>query len=213
MSTGSGTMHTMSPNDRAQNRYGEGAKLRDELLDATVQLMARHGSADQLTLRGIAREVGVSPTAIYRHFDGHEEMVVEAVTRCWLDFETVMGAAASAEDPFDAMHAAGVTYLTFAAENPGRYQIMFSNHISVEDHTDDADHAPFDILVGIVARILDELDDDRDARFVAFQVFSWVHGIASLAQNMDKLGWPGALEMLAHVGPSLGLVPTDAPPI
>ncbi len=215
-------MHSMPPTERAQNRYGEGSKLRSDLLDATVQLMARHGSADQLTLRAIAREVGVSPTAIYRHFDGHEEMVVEAVTRCWNDFEAVMSAAAAVADPFDAMLAAGGAYLTFAEENPGRYQIMFSNHISIDgdddcgtdDHTaaDTADHATFDILVSIVQRILHEVGDPRDPRFVAFQVFSWVHGIASLAQNMDKLGWPGAFELLAHVGPSLGLGrPTDMP--
>ncbi len=192
--------------------------LRAELLEATVQLMARHGSADQLTLRGIAREVGVSPTAVYRHFEGHEEMVVEAVTQCWNEFDAVMAEAAATEDPFDAMHAAGLAYLTFAEENPGRYQIMFSNHISVEDTGDDcvddgpaADEGPFDILVSIVQRILTELDDPRDARFVSFQVFSWVHGMASLAQNMEKLDWPGAVELLARVGPSLGLDRPDTP--
>lgn len=204
MSTGSGTMYFMSPTDRAQNRYGEGAKLRNELLDATVQLMAKYGSADQLTLRGIAREVGVSPTAIYRHFEGHEEMVVEAVRACWETFDAVMLEAASVDNPFDALLHAGAAYLEFADENPGRYQVMFSNKIQVgiEDKT----MVAFDVLVSIVSRILSALDDARDPRFVSFQVFAWVHGIASLEDEFhDAMDCPPSVDLLAGIAPALGL--------
>lgn len=205
MSTGSGIMYLMSPTERAQNRYGEGAKLRDELLDATVQLMARHGSADQLTLRGIAREVGVSPTAIYRHFEGHEEMVVEAVRGCWQTFDSVMLEASTIEDPFDALFGAGVAYLQFADENPGRYKVMFSNKIHLElEETKNI--VAFDVLVSIIARILTALDDPRDPTFVAYQVFSWVHGIASFADSeIESMEWPPSLELLAGLAPALGL--------
>lgn len=199
----------MSSTDRAQNRYGEGAKLRDELLDATVQLMARHGSADQLTLRGIAREVGVSPTAIYRHFDGHEEMVVEAVRQCWDAFDTVMLESAANDDHFQAMRDAGVAYLRFAHENPGRYQVMFSGQVNVEFETSTSVVA-FDVLVKIVTRILSALDDERDPTFVAFQVFTWVHGIASLGNAQhDAMEWPAKLDLLDGVSPALGLVPPE----
>ena len=205
MSTGSGTMHVMPQTDRAQNRYGEGAKLRDELLDATVQLMARHGSADQLTLRGIAREVGVSPTAVYRHFDGHETMVLEAVRQCWASFDAVMLAAADNDDPFQALRDAGVAYLEFADENPGRYQVMFSNHVHVE-FEDGKSFVAFEVLVSIVKRILDAVEDPRDPEFVAHQVFTWVHGIASLcSHDHGDMQWPTALELLVGIDPALGL--------
>jgi len=51
--------------------YGEG---RQKLLAAAASLVASEGSA-RLTLRDLAKEAGMSHNAIYRHFEGVDEMV------------------------------------------------------------------------------------------------------------------------------------------
>ena len=49
--------------------------LRAELLDATLRLLADAPHPDDVSIRAIAREAGVSPTAAYRHFEDRDELV------------------------------------------------------------------------------------------------------------------------------------------
>ncbi|MFV2039432.1 MAG: helix-turn-helix domain-containing protein, partial [Acidimicrobiales bacterium] len=60
---------------RPRSPRGQGKQLRVELLDAAAELMAKHGSLDKVSVRAVAHAVGVSPTAVYRHFDNHTEML------------------------------------------------------------------------------------------------------------------------------------------
>ncbi len=65
--------HVHEPEEGVSRRvaYGQG---RQKLLAAAASLVAREGSA-RLTLRDLAKEAGMSHNAIYRHFEGVDEMV------------------------------------------------------------------------------------------------------------------------------------------
>lgn len=190
---------------------GEGDRLRTDLLDAAADLLGTTG--DIVSLRAIAARAGVSPTAVYRHFDDHRELLRHAVAHCWREFERALAvAAASSDDPFLAFRAAGDAYLAFAREQPGKYRVLFSNKVDLDaDEVDlDLDEgvgvAAFDHLVGMVTAILDANRDRRDPYFVAVQVHTWIHGMVDLTGRHPSARWPPLEALLDDLALRLGLV-------
>lgn len=210
--------------DTPRQRYarGEGDRLRDDLLDAAADLMATHGTVDQVSLRAVARAAGVSPTAVYRHFDDHLDLLREAVAYCWSNFNVALSSSFSPDDdPFEAFEACGHAYCRFAFERQGQYRVLFSNRIDLGDAETCDDDAPgatpndpppggmetFQLLIDLVTRMLERRDDDRDPFVVAVQVHTWIHGIVDLCGTNDKAPWPPVDEQLDGLCEALALVP------
>jgi AcrR family transcriptional regulator len=192
---------------RARAKRGEGAKLRDDLLDATVDLIAETGSIDEVSLRAAAKRAGVSPTAVYQHFEDRDDLVESAVIRCWQDFREALSAAFEVDDPYERLRVGGGIYARFAVEHPRQYAVMIGETDRLPGATPFGLEA-FNDLVLMVAAILDAKGDDRDAVFVATLVHTWTHGIVSLAACAPELPWPGLDELLDEVVIRLGLTGT-----
>jgi AcrR family transcriptional regulator len=193
--------------ERRRNRRGEGDKLRYELLDAAADLMAEKGDLDAVSLRAIAARAGVSPTAVYRHFDDHLSLLRAAVENCWHEFEDALEEAAEQSgDPYESFRRSGDAYVRFAMEQPGKYHVLFSNKIDVghDEHASVGESA-FDHLVGRVAAILRDKGDARDPRFVAVQVHTWIHGMVDLCGRHEQFDWPPMELMLDQLADRLGL--------
>lgn len=214
-STTTATPHT----ERQRNARGQGDRLRVDLLDAAADLMAEHGTIDGISLRAVARRAGVSPTAVYRHFDDHLDLLRESVAQCWRNFYDVMVEARdSSVDPYDSFRAAGDAYIRFAMEHQGQYRVLFSNRIHLDmsevdfpnsfeapDENLDAGYSAFQVLIGLVSEILERNDDDRDPFFVAVQVHTWIHGIVDLLGCHPDVPWPSAESMLDGLSSALRL--------
>lgn len=194
---------------RERNPRGKGARLRVDLLNAAAELMAEHGTVEGVSLRAVAARAGVSPTAVYRHFEDHHELLRAAVAYCWSEFSrTLREGADTADEPFARFRAMGDAYVDFAVNEPGKYRVLFSNRLDVDgpDKADDGVDA-FSMLVGGVAELLAANDDPRDPFFVATQVHTWIHGIVDLCANHSDLGWPSYDRLLDELGLRLELVP------
>jgi AcrR family transcriptional regulator len=195
---------------RRRNRRGEGDRLRVELLDAAADLMAEKGDIDAVSLRAVAGRVGVSPTAVYRHFDDHLSLLRAAVVHCWQEFD---GALADSDDatasPFDRLRSMGDRYVRFAMEQPGKYHVLFSNKIDVELEEGSIGVSAFERLVERVTAILDERGDGRDPRFVAVEVHTWIHGIVDLIGRHTDADWPPVEALLDDLLVRLGLTGSD----
>lgn len=59
--------------ERRSSRRERKEQTRRRLLDAALALLSQH-SFDSISLREVAREAGITPTAFYRHFDDMEEL-------------------------------------------------------------------------------------------------------------------------------------------
>ena len=192
---------------RERNPRGEGDKLRVELLDAAAELMAEKGDLDAISLRSIAARAGVSPTAVYGHFDGHLELLTESVRHCWIEFDRAFDEAeAKVDDPYDDLRLMGEAYIGFAIGQPGKYHVLFANKIDLQIDGRSVGLHTFDRLVEKVARILNDLDDPRDPWFVAVEVFTWIHGIVDLICRHGDGEWPPIEMLLADLQVRLGLV-------
>ncbi len=205
------SLHAVSPSPTAEPRQrsarGKGDELRVDLLEAAADLIAEHGSVDGISLRAIARRAGVSPTAVYRHFSDHTELLQGAVQHCWKNFSAVLeDARDTGTDAFDAFDLCGIGYAEFAVANPGQYRVMFSHHIEIEAETSVVANATFMVLVDLVGQMLRTLGDDRSTHIVAVQVHTWIHGIVDLSSSHPDVEWPPITDQLLGLRETLGLV-------
>ena len=196
------------PLERTRNRRGEGDRLRIDLLDAAAELLAEHGALEAVSLRAVARRVGVSATAVYRHFDDHDELMREAVAHCWQNFlEMLEDAERDGSDAFERFELSGLGYARFATERAGQYRVMFSTGIDVDDAGDTSSMAAatFQVLVGQVTEMLAALGDDRNPHLVAVQVHTWIHGIVDLIGCRPDMDWPPVVDQLDGLRSALSL--------
>src|SRR4051812_24302378 len=138
---------------RRPARRGEGSQLREEIVDAAGREIARTGDANALTLRGVARDVGVAATSIYLHFENVGELV-EEVKRCRFgDLQRLLREAAdeAGGEPVARIKARCHAYMAHGREHPGEYAVMFTARFVAESSS-----APSSVSL----EALDDLETD-----------------------------------------------------
>jgi AcrR family transcriptional regulator len=156
--------------------------LKDACVDAAREAIAAHG-VEQLSLRDVARRLGVSHQAPYRHYPSRDHLLAEVMRRCFQHFAAHLDARPRSDDPKQELGDLGRQYLSFALTHPLEYRLMFGTPWPQSaEHPDlvrDATHA-FDILRKALARIhgvgLPHAGVDQDALFI----WSTMHGLAGL---------------------------------
>lgn len=99
--------------------------LREDIIAAAAKILERTGSEDAVTLRAVAREVGIAAPSIDAHF-AHRTEIIDAVVakEAALLHQLLQGAAQSAEDPTGRLLAMCRTYVDYGrsrpASTPGR---------------------------------------------------------------------------------------------
>jgi len=98
--------------------------LRAALIAEGLRHLEHHGEA-AMSLRGLAKDVGVSPNAPYRHFADKTALMAALAAEGFRTFaDAIVGA--SSRPPLEALKAEGLAYLAFAREHPSLYRLMFS---------------------------------------------------------------------------------------
>lgn len=113
---------------RARNPRGEGQRLRQEILDAAGRLLEESGQPDEVSVRAIAREAGVTSAAVYKQFKDKSELMWVLLDDVYETLADKMSAArqsAPADDPWAGLRAAVDAYCRYAAETPRRYELLF----------------------------------------------------------------------------------------
>jgi AcrR family transcriptional regulator len=162
--------------------------LGDACIAEALRVIAQDGF-DKLSLREVARRLGVSHQAPYRHFESRDHLIVEVLRRCFHSLTEALRAREPSDDPVTDLHRMGAAYLSFAAGHPVEYDLMFSNRwpevaASMELVADSC--FAFEELRDVLTRLRqaqgrasDKDTVDRDAMFV----WSSMHGIAAILQT------------------------------
>jgi AcrR family transcriptional regulator len=159
------------------------------LAEAAARL-AREGGPEAVVLREAARQVGVSPTAAYRHFANHDDLLHAVKERALADLaermEAEISAASESADPVaDALRrfrAIGLGYVGYAVSEPGLFRTAFCRTDKPpEVAVDPSTTRPFQLLT----RTLDTLVEHRKIgprRRPLAEMAAWagVHGLAIL---------------------------------
>ena len=107
--------------------------LREALVVACLRLIAEKGPTG-FTLSEAAREAGVTPAAVYRHFEGRDDLIAEAARQGYEMFADLLEHAWEKGQPsaLASFEATGRAYLAFARKFPGHYVAMFESGISIQ---------------------------------------------------------------------------------
>ena len=113
---------------RVRNRWGEGQRLRAEILEAAQRLLGEARHPEEISLRAIAREAGISAPSVYKHFKDKSQLMWAVLDGVYVELaETMRTAARSAPDgdSWAALRAAVDGYCSFATQHQQRYQLIF----------------------------------------------------------------------------------------
>ena len=122
-------------NAGTQNAYHHGA-LRESLLARAAEVIEERG-IEALTLRGLARDLGVSHGAPNRHFRSREDLLATLAATAWEQARdaTLARAEAVGDDPWVRLNAMGRGYLKWAIENRALFAVI--THPDVNRFADD----------------------------------------------------------------------------
>jgi len=102
--------------------------FRKRLIETAERLFAERGE-DGVSMRLLATELGVSAMTPYRYFKDKDEILAAVRTRGFDSFaEALEQALASSPDPSVSSRRVGEAYVTFAADHPAAYRLMFELH-------------------------------------------------------------------------------------
>jgi AcrR family transcriptional regulator len=108
----------------AKRAYHHG-NLRSALIKAALRAVADEGP-DGFTLRDVARRVGVSPPAVYRHFRDKEDLLVAVAAECAERLAGMMidAVANAPADPLERFRTTGIAYVRFAVAHPEHFRAL-----------------------------------------------------------------------------------------
>ena len=171
------------PRKKRAGQYHHG-DLQRALLDEALRTIHAEG-VEQLTLRTVGEKLGVSRTALYRHFSDKQALLAavgrEGFRMLRLALTSAWEEKGRGEKGFEAM---GLAYVKFAVAHPSHYRVMFGGF--VESCARDAEfvqeaQAAFQVLVdSLIEQQAAGTVRRDDPLLLARFIWSVVHGIAML---------------------------------
>ena len=152
--------------------------LRNTLIATAIQLLEQKGA--ELTLRHLARKVGVTPTAVYHHFKDKDALLAAVAEEGFTLLAGAMQAAGAREKSArDKLEAIGRAYVKFAVAHRGHFRVMFSTSLAAawkKAPLSEISRASFMVLLEAVA----DVSGRAKAKDGAILGWSAMHGLAGL---------------------------------
>ena len=120
---------------RPEKTEEERQARRDELLDAAVEAIRRHGP--QVSMEDLARAAGVTKPILYRHFGHRDGLTAALATRFANGLQsTLLDAMGSGTDPRETLVKTIDAYLAFVERDPEVYRFLV-RHLTANPDVDD----------------------------------------------------------------------------
>jgi AcrR family transcriptional regulator len=180
----------------ASRAYHHG-DLRTALIEEGLRLLEVE-AADALSLREVARNVGVSAPAVYRHFPDKAAFLralamegLQRLGRAQGDVSRAGGAGGFA--------ASGQAYVRFALANPGLFRLIFtSGAVGPLDTSCQPDGSAGWQLLRHVSDAIGPQASEDEQRVLAFRAWSLVHGLSMLILD-GQIGETDGIALLDRI--------------
>lgn len=182
------------PPGRRTNRRGEGGRLREDLIAAALTMIETPGG-EQVSLRSVARRVGIAATSVYLHFADADHLLAAVMQRGFDQLtDATTQAARGASGPVDELRRRCRAYCHFALDHPRLYQVMFQNNLPAALPADPAatpGRRSFENLVAAVTRCLQAgaAPPHDDPFRLASLIWAAEHGIVTARLARPTFPW------------------------
>lgn len=165
------------------SRYHHGNLPQAMLLEAVRTIQTQ--GMEALTLRGVGERLGVSRTALYRHFADKQALLAAVAAEGFRTLRTALAEAwESAGRGRAGFEAMGLAYVRFAVTHPSHYRVMFGGAVRASDKNSPGDPGTdaFQVLLdAITEQQAQGLVHGDEPRQLALYIWAVVHGVAMLA--------------------------------
>lgn len=185
----------MSPRPKGRTSKSD---LRERVIEAAWAQIAREG-APALSLRAIARDLGIAAPSIYNYFADRDALVTALIMEAYDSLAThqkIANDAVPVQDLLERLVSIGNAYRNWAVTYPQRYLLIFGTPIPGYS-------APLETIAPIAAKSLSALISmvesyriagrlkvvDVDYLTIAVLIWTRVHGLVSveIANNLPPI--------------------------
>ena len=192
-----------------------GVDLREACLTEALSIISASG-VEKLSLREVARRLGVSHQAPYRHFASRDHVLAEIVRRAFADFAQALRSPPQTDNPAADTLAMGMAYVAFASAEPLKYRLIFGGTLP-----DPGAHPEmmlgareaFNVLRAALIRLFEARGQQPESDLIDREaLFAWssLHGVVSLmrsdAINTLDLAPSARASFVAHALQKVGTV-------
>ena len=166
---------------KPQNTYHHG-DLRDALVQAALR-EAEQGGPEAISLKALAKELGVSQPAPYRHFADREALLQAVTAEAFRQFNAVLRAATDGPSKRSKLSRFAQAALDFGLKRNGIYRLMFASRTMACATKDSELH----VAARESLRLLIESFEAPAVGLLrerhALQVWAALHGVITLAEQ------------------------------
>jgi len=180
--------------------------LRDRLVQTGVELLEEEGLGN-LTLRAITRRAGVSHGAPRRYFPTHNSLLAAIASTGLEDLSSRLQPTQGEADrrrggtqPEELLTEAALSYLDFAAEHPGMFELLF-RHDLLEGAGGNLRSRSLPLFQHFADLVGQARPGNTDARDRAIALWTNIHGLATLraTRALDLLGTDDLTPLVKHI--------------
>ncbi|WP_328997591.1 TetR family transcriptional regulator [Kribbella sp. NBC_00709] len=177
---------------RNRNRRGQGELLRREIIDAALRMLNELGDDEALSLRAVAREVGIAATSVYIHFADRDELVFAALEQSTTDLlhDLEQAEAGGGDDPVRRLRARLLFLGTWVREYSGLYKVLHESTLNRRMHLVFKEELSVRATAAVQACMDAGLAPADDAAAVALDLRAAVHGAVSIRINEPEADLP-----------------------
>jgi len=176
----------VSTSEKSGYHHGD---LRASLLSAAMRMLE---DGEPFSLRALAREAGVSPTAPYRHFKDRDALESALAAQGLRDLKADLTDGRALPESAADLGEFAVAYVEFALRRPALFRVMFGNACDTgSEERVQAAAEIHDLLALAMTRVFPDVDADA----LASAGWALAHGMAYLymdgklqAQSVDEVG-------------------------
>lgn len=212
----------VQPLRRRRAARGSGEQLRDEILDATTELLLETGHAKAVSIRSVAQRVGVTPPSIYLHFADKDALLDAVCARYFEQLDKVMQqVAVDQPSNIDRLRAQGLAYVRFALQTPELYRIATMGEGRPGSDVDlTLNSAAFVHMRATVEALMAEgIYPPTDSTLTALELWTAIHGVVAMLISRPYLPFGDVVDFADRVMRSAccgqivsGGMPLDTPP-
>lgn len=183
--------------------------VKEALIQAAINLLMEE-PVQNLTLRRLAKEVGITPTAVYNHFSDKDALIAAIKVEGFANLNQFLKQQCSeveVDDPEKVFLALGVAYYRFSQLFPSTFDVLFNYTIPPESQTQELIEIASrsqELLTNVIQAVLVKRGKSyNEDVLIKASLMAWthIHGLVrlvasgSIAANARCQGWPEKFAM------------------